>query len=382
MVCEKIFLHGEDMAKSDVAILDFGSQKLTILIGQKDVNNTINVKAKYCENYEGFMDGEFIEPKNLEKAIFHCIQGAQRVCDVKISSLTIGVPTEFCFCKCFTNTQTFLKPKRITKRDVDEFFTEAKAEYPNFSVINQDSIYYVLGDNIKVKNPLFQVESKISGCLSFIYAKNSFLVKVSNILNKLGIFKLNFVSSIYAQSLYLFDEEERDRYVLLVDCGYITTSVALIRGRGMLNLSSFSLGGGYISADLSKCLKISFQSAEELQRKIVLCIEPDENDVYDIMVDGQVIPISMKVANAIVESRIEMIAQGIKKCFNLWQYNFPDFISINLTGGGLTFIKGGKNILSKLLGKNVLITSVPHSQHNKPNFSSAMSILNYAIKNK
>lgn len=370
------------MAKSDVAILDFGSQKLTILIGQKDVNNTINVKAKYCENYEGFMDGEFIEPKNLEKAIFHCIQGAQRVCDVKISSLTIGVPTEFCFCKCFTNTQTFLKPKRITKRDVDEFFTEAKAEYPNFSVINQDSIYYVLGDNIKVKNPLFQVESKISGCLSFIYAKNSFLVKVSNILNKLGIFKLNFVSSIYAQSLYLFDEEERDRYVLLVDCGYITTSVALIRGRGMLNLSSFSLGGGYISADLSKCLKISFQSAEELQRKIVLCIEPDENDVYDIMVDGQVIPISMKVANAIVESRIEMIAQGIKKCFNLWQYNFPDFISINLTGGGLTFIKGGKNILSKLLGKNVLITSVPHSQHNKPNFSSAMSILNYAIKNK
>ncbi len=370
------------MAKSDVAILDFGSQKLTILIGQRDVNNTLNVRAKFCSNYEGFMDGEFIEPKNLERAISACVQGVQRVCDVKITSLTVGVPTEFCFSKCFTNTQTFLKPKRITKRDIDDLYLEAKVDYPNFSVLNQDSVYFVLGDNVKVANPLNKVDSKISACLSFVYVKTNFVVKISNILNKLGINKVAFVSSIYAQSLYMFEADQRDHYVLLVDCGYITTSVALIRGRGILNLSSFSLGGGFISADLSKCLKISFQSAEELLRKIVLSIEPGEQDAYDIMVDGRVVPISMKVANAIVESRIEMIAQGITRCFNLWQYNFPDFIPLNLTGGGLSLIKGAKNILSKFVNKNIEITNINNMQYNTPNFSSAISVLNYAVNNK
>jgi cell division protein FtsA len=368
--------------KTDVAILDFGSQKLTALIGSLDVNNTLNVKVMSSENYEGFLDGDFIEPANLEKAIFRTISGVEKVSNFKVSSLVVGVPTEFCISKCNTVSQNFLKPKRIVKKDIDALFLSAQADVPNFTVINKDSLYYVLGDNIKIKNPVGQFESKISACLSFVYAKNSFLVKVSNILNKLGIFKITFVSSVFAQSLYLFDEEVRDRYVLLVDCGYITTSVALIRGNGILNLSSFSLGGGFISADLSKCLKIPFSSAEELLKKVVLCIEPEEADNYEIIVDGQVVPVSMKVANAIVESRIEMIAQGIKKCFNLWQYNFPDFIPINLTGGGLSFIKGARDVLSKLTGKNIEITKLPYSQFNKTNFSSALSVLNFALTNK
>lgn len=370
------------MAKGDQAILDFGSKELCVLVGQKDVNNTLNVKARFCQSYEGFMDGEFIEPKNLEKMIFLAIKGAERVCDIKVSALTIGVPTEFCFSKCFKNTQTFLKPKRITQKDVDSLFAEVQADFPGFSLINQDSVYFVLGENVKVKSPLGQVESKLSATMSLIYAKDSFLDAVRGILGKMGISKVKFVCSTYAQMLYLFDEEERDHYVLLVDCGYITTSVALMRGRGMLNLSSFSLGGGYLSADLSKCLRIPFQSSEELLKKITLSIEPDENDSYDIMLDGQTVPISIKVANAIVESRIEMIAQGIKKCFNMWEYNFPDFIPVHLTGGALSFMKGGKDVLSNFLGKNVLIKNSPYSGFNKPNFSSSMSVLNFALNNR
>ena len=86
------------MTKKEVAILDIGSQKLTILVGSRDVNNSINVRCNYQENYEGFMDGEFIEPKNLEKAVSSCILGASKVLGKEITSLVVGVPTEFTFC--------------------------------------------------------------------------------------------------------------------------------------------------------------------------------------------------------------------------------------------------------------------------------------------
>jgi hypothetical protein len=89
----------------------------------------------------------------------------------------------------------------------------------------------------------------------------------------------------------------------------------------------------------------------------------------------------MKVANAIVESRLEVIARGVQKCFASWQYDFPDFIPVNLTGGGIALIKGGKDYLAKILGKNVEVAKMPFSQYSKVNNSSCMAVLNYAIYN-
>ena len=370
------------MTSREVVILDFGSQKLSVLVGSRDVNNTINVKCTYQENYEGFMDGEFIEPNKLEEVIFSCIKNVEKICDMRIKDIVVGIPTEFCFCLCKNVSKTFLKQKKITKKDVDLLFDSVEIPLKTHTIINKGSVYYVLGESNKVKNPIGQVESKITACLSFILAENNFLNTISKILARIGVDNIDFVCSAYAQSLYLFDEEERDKYVLMVDCGYITTTVMLARGEGVLNLTSFSLGGGFISADLSKCLKIPFSEAEQLLKKVVLCIEPDELDTYDIMIDRSVVPVSMKVANAIVESRIEMIARAIQKCFNSWQYNFPDFIPIHLTGGGISFIKGGKDLLSKMLGKNIEVAQIPYNITTKTNFSSCMAVLNYALNIK
>ncbi len=367
------------MAKKEVAILDIGSQKLTILVGSRDVNNSINVRCTYQENYEGFMDGEFIEPKNLEKAISSCILGASKILGKEITSLVVGVPTEFTFCACKNVTKTYEKQRRFTESDIESLYALAEMKVKTHTVISQDSIYFVLGENNKVSNPLGQVDSKISAFLSFVLAENGFLSTISKILLRSGVENFDFVSSVYAQSQYLFDDDERERYALLVDCGYITTTVALIRGNGLLNLTSFSMGGGHIAGDLCTCLKIPFNSAENLLKKVVLTIEPDENDTYDILINHNLVPISMRVANAIVESRIEVIGKAIKQCFSSWAYNFPDFIPIHLTGGGISFIKGGKDVLANCLNRNVEIVSLPSSLTSKTNFSSSMAVLNYAL---
>jgi len=372
------------MAKSNKAVLDFGSEKITVLVGSRDVNNSINIKGIGTQSYEGFMDGEFIEPKNLEKAIGEAIKKAENNSGTQISELCVGVPTEFCFCMCKNVSQNYPKPKKITEKDIEAIYENSANEFKDIKthqVMNKDCVYFVLGENNKTNYPVGQIDKKITACLSYVLVENSFLNLVSKALVRNNISKVKYVSSTYAQSLYLFDDEQRDRYALLVDCGYITTSVSLARGRGLLNLSSFSLGGGHISADLSKCLKIPFSSAEALNKKIVLCIQPSDNDVYDVFIDGVTVPISMKIANAIAESRIEVIAQGIQKCFNAWQYNFPDFIPIYLTGGGLSFMKGAKDVLAKTLNKNVEIVSMPYSSLNKTNYSSVLAVLDYALNN-
>lgn len=367
------------MTSKDVAILDFGSQKITVLVGCRDVNNTLIVKGKYEESYDGFMDGEFLSVESLSTSIHNAILGAQRACNCKIMYLTVGVPTEFCYSTCKTVSQSFLKPKKITEEDIDALFDTASFDMPHHTVVNKGAVYYILGENNRVSTPLGLVDSRISACLSYIFVENSFLNIVSKALLRCDIIDFNFVCSAYAQGLYLFDDEERDKYILMVDCGYITTTVALFRGRGVLNLSSFSLGGGHIAADLSTCLKIPFDSAESLLRKVVLSIKPKESENYEIMTDEGIVPVSMNVANAIVDSRIEDIAKAIKQCLSSWQYKFPDFITVKLTGGGISFLKGGKDALSKYLSRNVEIVRLAFGQLSKFNHSSCMAVLSYAL---
>ena len=45
-------------------------------------------------------------------------------------------------------------------------------------------------------------------------------------------------------------------------------------------------------------------------------------------------------------------------------------------------MKGAKDLLSKILSKNVEIVQMPYSQYNKTNYSSCMAVLNFALNQK
>lgn len=371
------------MVKKDVAILDFGSEKISVIIGCSDVNNTFAIKGiGECE-YAGFMDGSFLEPNNLKLAMGLAINNAELNSKTNIKELYIGVPTEFSLCVCTTASQTYPRAKTVNQNDIDELFSIGNQNFVNqrtHSVINQSAVYYVLDDNGKVTNPLGLVTNKITACMSFILAEKSFIKLIDSFLVDLEITRATYISSALAEAKYLFDEETRDRYALLVDCGYITTTVALIRGDGILSLNSFSMGGGHVTADLMECLKITFQQAESLKRKIVLSIDPAQDDVYEVATDNGVLPISAKMASEIVECRIEEIAKNILKCLNACKYEYPHYIPVSLTGGGLCYLKGAKDLLAKYLGKNVEIVVPPIPQLNKPHNSSSIGLLDIAIK--
>jgi len=55
------------MAKNTVSVLDFGSSKLTLLVGNRTVNNNFNIISSSDIEYAGFMNGEFLEEENLQK---------------------------------------------------------------------------------------------------------------------------------------------------------------------------------------------------------------------------------------------------------------------------------------------------------------------------
>ncbi len=365
------------MTQEDVAILDFGSSRITILIGQRGINNTLSISGKGETEYAGFGEGEFFRPDQLGQAIAHAINLAETTAKAKITKLYIGVPGDFTLCVCKDTEITFNNKKhKITEADVTELHEQGNTFYrdPGLTLINIQPIYYALSNERRLIEPVGLVSGKLSGHISYLLAETRFVEFISGIMNSLGIEEFEFVSSVLAETLFLFDDIRRDQYVVLIDVGYITTSVAVARGDGILSLHSFSLGGGNITADLAGYFKISFAEAEMLKRKVALTLLMGQDDMYEV--SGKY---PAALVNELVSYRIGIIAKTVKKCLDMCNYVIPDDIPYSLTGGGISYMRGAKEILSNKLNRQIEVVAPRIPQMEVPGWSSSLGLLNLAL---
>lgn len=367
----------------DTAILDFGSSKITVLIGERGVNGTICVKGMGVCDYAGFSEGEWLDPEHIAHAVGRAVSSAEANSGVKIEHLYVGVPGEFTSVVCKEVGIVFNKRRKVKDDDVFALMNAGDNFNPDiYEVINIQPVHYTLDNDRRLLQPVGVASAKLGGVLSYILAEASFTGFVRAILAAMGINSVEYVSSVLAEALILFDEEERDNTAVLIDIGYLTSSVAIVRGDGILSLGSFSMGGGHISGDLATALGISFTDAESLKRKVILSINAGENDIYEISGKDGVKTLSAQLVNEIVTHRITLMGKAVEKCLSLSEYDYPDYIPFSLTGGGICFMRGAKDVLSRQLGRNVEIVAPKLPQVNRPNLSSAWGLLDMAINNE
>ncbi len=367
--------------KNNSVILDIGSSTIVALIGKVGANSTFQVLGKGEISYAGFQNSTFLEPENLKYVIATAISNAEISAGEKISEITIGVPGEFCACVPKNIEISFPKIKRVNAIDVKNIISQGDtfASDPSFVVINKSPICFDIDDTRRVIDPVGMKAKTISGQVSYILAQKYFLKIINEIFADIKIRIKGFICSPLAECLYLFDPAVRDRYAILVDVGYITTNVALARGNALLFLNSFSLGGGFITADLSECLKIQFNEAERLKHKVLLGWQTTSNDVYNLEGDEFMQTYSAKATNAIVSDRIEMICDYIQKCLDNCVYDLPEFLPIYITGGGLNYMKGIKPILARKLGRQIELIEPSLPNMNRPDYSSEVGLLNLTL---
>lgn len=363
-----------------VSVLDFGSSKISVMIAESGINNTFNIRGTGEVEYAGFYNGSFVEPEKLYEAIASCILKAETNSGLKIEKLHIGVPAEFTFVECKNSSVAFNKKVKIGDEEVADLFSLASRDvkHDGATIISRSPIYFLLDDSRKVIDPKGEVSTRLSGLVSFVLADNRFIELIDSIIQNMGLKEVEYVSSTLAESMYLLDPQVRDSGAILIDVGYLTSFVAHVKGDGLISLSQFSVGGGHISADLCQVLQISFKEAENLKRKVVLSLAATDSDFYEVNVNGDITPVSAKLTNEIVSSRLDMIVDLINRCLVKMKGN--NYLPIFITGGGVCLLKGGKDYISKGVGENVEVLSSKVPQLSKPTYSSVLGLLDLALK--
>ncbi len=213
-----------------------------------------------------------------------------------------------------------------------------------------------LDDNVTTLYPIGQKTTSIVLDVSYVLAKRKFYNMMGEKLTGLGIKEIEFISTSLGQAMKC-EPKQKNKPFALIDVGHITTNVSVYKGEGLALMSSFSMGGGHISSDLMQLLNLSFKNAELIKRKVILTIENNKNEHYEVCSKGSLIKAPINMTNQIVKSRIEMMAKVIKNILTM-NDTFKD-IDIYLTGDGLSNFKGARNILKDITGFNVYEYKIP-----------------------
>ncbi len=370
------------MAKRNVAVLDFGSNHIAVLIGEKSVNDTFSVKGYSKSFYAGFLDGEILEPDELEEVLCKTISTAESNAHTRITHLYVGAPAEFCVCEVCTKTIKFSRRKRITERDIQSIFNKTNDYYsnPTHKVLQTSAICFELDNGEQVIDAVGCVSSTLRATISFTLCERRFIGLVLKAIDKLRIHNIEFVCEPLAEALYLIEPRKRDNSVVLVDCGYLTTSVSVVVGDGIVHLRSFSLGGGHISQDIAEYLKIPFAVADSVKKQLLLTGKPANSEKLVVSVKDNDVTIDTQECYEIATAKVRQIGKMIQKCLEDCSINDLETMSIYLTGGGISYLKGVTNVLESVLDQSVEIIGPDVPQMSEPVNSAILGLLDFALK--
>lgn len=370
------------MVKKNIAVLDFGSSHISVLIGDRGVNGTFDVRGFAQSSYAGFMNGEILEPEALSQVLCDTITLAEQNSRSKISHLYVGVPAEFSVSEVKTQCVEYGKKRKITEREIDQIFTQADefGSSPTHLVINRSPICYELDNGERVIDPKGRVTTALCATLSFMLCERNFVGTISQAIHDLRIPFVEFISEVLAESMFLLEPEQRDQCSILVDCGYLTTSVSVVVGDGVVSMKSFALGGGHIVADIAEMLEVPFEVAENLKQNITLTGKPGENEKMSVNYNGNTYQFDASAVYEITLRKIRQIATMIGKSLETCEYERPDYIPIYLTGGGISYIKGACETLRSFLRKEVRIIGPDVPQMSEPTHSAILGLLDLALR--
>lgn len=355
-------------------ILDIGSSKISLLVCLINKNKSA-ILTCVDKAYDGFMDGEFFDVEQVSKVIGDLISSINKRLGKQINQIHVGVPSEFSACVCKRVTRDFVPSKRVEENELVDMFDGVGdfAQNQDYEVINFSPLQYEMDGIASIKLSNQRVSQFVMDC-SYILVKKSFTEMIKSIFESYNIKQVEFVSTALAQALFMRSQlNDPLKPIAIVDVGHITTSVGISKGEGLLMLSSFSLGGGHITADLMQLNNLSYNEADAIKHKVCLTVQSKRDEKYIAYVNGKPIKTLINITNDIVNARIENIASVVNRVLS--QNKSFDDMPIYLTGDGVCNFRGAINIFEAVCNRNVYVIKSPLHNGTDKNQTSKISLV-------
>ena len=374
------------MKNESVAILDVRSYEVTFFLGSRGVNGTFVFCGSHTEKYEGFSTEGFFSEESFRLAVLTAVNSVRQNYGGVIGEIYVGVPSSFVSVCTKGHTSSFPKKRKISAQDVDALYESGLSDLlKEERCIRRSDMYFTLGDNRKYfsAEDLYGVPTTLlKGALCYYFVSDTFYDAATSVLKELGVEDVRFLPSTLAQALYLLPSKKREGYAFLLDVGFVTTSVSVVYGNGIVHEETFNCGEGTILVDLMQKLDVEFETAEE----ILMASNVSGGSVpKDLMwtSDRGDLSFPVQTINDIVKCALDVMCENVENFFGKY-YREKNMTAlavnpISITGEGIGGVAGAAEHIAGRLNRLTEIVAPALPYYDKPAFSSRFALLNMAL---
>ena len=372
------------MAIGDIIVgMDIGTSKVSLVIGEVNNFNQIEVLCTTSCKCNGIKKGKIIDENEIVSAVSKLMKEAENETEMEINSAYVTIPGKYVTIVQNSITKEAKdKYAGISGKDVSNAISLVKdIDVPEgMQIIDIVTDEFILDNGKTVQDPVGSLSSNFTIKAQVVLAEKEYMKQLSNIFRKADIDIDGLVPITLAERSLVLDGNELNDNVMLLDIGAGNTEIGVFEGLSFTYTNTIPLGGNNITNDIALVLNISEEEADRLKRQYGLAlksfIDNDNEILLNTCKDENKKVIKSSELIEIIEARIEEIfslvnrditAQGIK----------PRINNVILTGQGITTINksdvAGKIILNipVKISTGRLVSTV------RPEYRTAYSLVRY-----
>lgn len=372
------------MAIGDIIVgIDIGTSKVSLVIGEVNNFNQIEVICTKCCRCNGIKKTKIIDEDEIGGAISRLIKEAETENELTINSAYLSIPGKY-----VTIVQnSILKEAKdkyagISTKDVYTALSQVKdIDIPDGKqIIDIVTDEFILDNGKAVQDPVGSLASSFTVKAQVVLADKDYMKQLSNIFRKIDIDIDGLVPVTLAERSLVLDGNELNDNVMLLDIGAGNTDIGVFEGLSFTYTNTIPLGGDNITKDIALVLNISEEEADKLKRQYGLAlkslIDNDNEILLSTCKDDNKKIIKSSELIEIIEARIEEMfslvnrdisAQGIKQRIN----------NVILTGQGITTISKSDVAGKIILNIPVKISTGRAISTVRPEYRTAYALVRY-----
>ena len=368
--------------------LEIGTSKVCVVIGERKIDGTLNILGVGQSVSRGVRNGEIVNPKEVEEDVRAAISKAEKMSNVKIRSVYLGVTGSHI--EGFNNRgghQIVPPDREIFQEDVVTVLSHAKkVNYPlTNKVIHSIQLAFTVDGEPGFFHPVGNHGSKLEVDMHLIAGKTKRFQNSVQLIRSMALGVDDIVFNGYASGIAMLTTEQKELGALVIDIGAGTTEFVAIFHLWLQFSGVLTVGGNDITNDLVNSLKLSVQQAEKLKLDHGSAIVSDESRGQEISVKDEQGKLLQKVnagdVQMIVGMRLEEIFMSINK--KLTDAGIKPHLRAGIVlCGGTARVPGIVTLAERVFKINVTLGKPVNVQDfsqdlNGPEFATAIGLVKY-----
>ena len=374
------------MAIGDIIVgIDIGTSKVSLVIGEVDNFNQIEVICTTSHRCSGIQKGKIVDENEIANAIRKLIKDAETEENLKINSAYATIPGKYVTIVQNSITKEVKdKYAGISAKDVTTSILQVKdIDIPEGKqIIDIVENQFVLENGRIVQDPVGSLSGIFTLKAQVILADKEYMRQIASIFKKSDLDIDGLVPITLAQRSLALDNNELNDNVMLLDIGAGNTDIGVFEGSNFVYTNTIPLGGDNITKDIALVLNISEEEADKLKRQYGLALKSFIDNDNEILLttckdddDGKKIIKSSELIE-IMEARIEEIFSLVNKDITM-QGIKPRINNVILTGQGITNINKSDVAGKIILNIPVKIATGRMISNVRPEYRTAYALVRY-----